>query len=108
MADDQQHRNSTKSWESVDGKLPSDLKELLRAKIYSSSQIVYPDPMVAPWLQFPEYARSSMGWRMGGGEDYMFAFRTWFKALDRAAQRNYQHENEEPKGWNGFYDSFKL
>ena len=72
------------------------------------SQITFSEPMVAPWLQFPEYPRLSMGWRMGAGEDYMVEFRTWISALDAETLEKYQSQNEEPEGWAGFYGSFGL
>lgn len=35
--------------------------------------------MVPPWEAFPTYERYSMGWRMGGGEDY---FHEWWNFLE--------------------------
>jgi len=92
------------SWKIVDGKLPDDLRKILEAVADERSRIVYPDPMVAPWFECPDYERTSMGWRMGGGEDYMIAFRNWLKALSENELARYRKENEEPDGWQGFYE----
>jgi len=31
-------------------------------------------PIKAQWITFPEYERTSLGWKMGSGEDYIHAF----------------------------------
>lgn len=66
--------------------------------------VIYPDPMEPPWRVIPDYDMMSMGWRMGGGEDYMIAFAAWFKALGQARRVAFISANPEPEGWVGFYD----
>ncbi|MCB9741920.1 MAG: hypothetical protein H6741_23370 [Alphaproteobacteria bacterium] len=33
-----------------------------------------------PWARFPGYTRTTLGWRMGHGEEYRWAHEHWFKA----------------------------
>jgi predicted NAD-dependent protein-ADP-ribosyltransferase YbiA (DUF1768 family) len=35
------------------------------------------------WMQYPEIARGSIGWRMGYGEDYWWEFTEWFNKLSQ-------------------------
>ncbi len=35
------------------------------------------NPLLLPWLRCPDIPRYSIGWRMGGGEEYMFAWGIW-------------------------------
>lgn len=32
-----------------------------------------------PWARFPTYTRSTIGWRMGGGEGWLMAFWSWLR-----------------------------
>lgn len=68
-------------------------------------QKAWPDPMEPPWQVFPDYERSSIGWRMGNGEDYMIDFDRWFRTQDVQAQDSYILQFPEPEGWEGFYDN---
>ncbi|SMX30959.1 hypothetical protein [Actibacterium lipolyticum] len=94
-----------KSWKIIDGHIPADLRQDLETLIERSNEIRqnYPDPMVAPWGQFPTIPPRSIGWRMGPGEDYFLDFHDWFKKLSREEQTNYCVKNPEPAGWAGFY-----
>ncbi len=42
------------------------------------------DPMPPPWVKYPEMERASIGWRMGGGEDYLIRWDEW--ARDKGPQ----------------------
>jgi hypothetical protein len=55
------------------------------------------------WKRFPNYPKSSMGWRMGGGEDYLDEWRRWFVGLDPGTRETYIEQNPEPDGWEDFY-----
>jgi hypothetical protein len=57
------------------------------------------------WVKFPSYPRHSMGWRMGGGEDYAIKYALWFKNLSNADQIDYIRSNPEPSEWQGFYEA---
>lgn len=103
MADKPEQKDRPESWEIVDGKMPDDLHKRLEAVVDEHSRKAYPDPMVAPWFEYPNYERTSMGWRMGGGEDYKIAFQNWLAALSEGELVRYKNENEEPDGWQGFY-----
>lgn len=43
-----------------------------------------------PWLQFPEIARGSIGWRMGYGEAYLDEFHVWLAGLDPDERRRFK------------------
>ncbi|HTQ14960.1 MAG TPA: 7-cyano-7-deazaguanine synthase QueC [Rhizomicrobium sp.] len=61
-------------------------------------------PLDPPWKQFPTYEAGSLGWRMGGGEDYWFRFWDWFlRGLTDEGRVAYMHANPEPSGWKGRY-----
>ena len=59
--------------------------------------------MQPPWIQFPQIAAGSIGWRMGPGEDYLAEFGQWFARKHAEAKRRYADDNPEPLGWEGFY-----
>lgn len=67
------------------------------------------DPL---WLAYPDIPRYSIGWRMGGGEDYSWNFSLWWRGLNQETKDVYQKMYPEPKGWKGWYtgehlDSFE-
>jgi hypothetical protein len=64
---------------------------------------IYPEPMLPHWEALPDIPWPSIGWRMGGGEDYDMDFLHWFLALSNDAQNDYIEKNPEPKGWEGFW-----
>ena len=55
-----------------------------------------------PWIEFPEYERHCMGWRMGPGDGYIPDFCIWLSELD--GRQGYISKHPEPKGWEGFYE----
>ena len=59
-----------------------------------------------PWIAFPNFARYSIGWRMGGGEDYWHAFHEWVTGLSESERNEFIAENPEIEGWEGFYEKF--
>jgi hypothetical protein len=59
--------------------------------------------MIPPWQKYPEIPRFSIGWRMGGGEDYFRQFRTWYKSLTDQEADEYARQNPEFEEWQGFY-----
>ncbi|ETA51480.1 hypothetical protein [Ponticoccus alexandrii] len=58
-----------------------------------------------PWLLRPDMPRDSLGWRMGGGEDLLDAFETWFLALTAQERLAFCTRYPEPADWEGFYAS---
>ncbi len=56
-----------------------------------------------PWLAFPEIQRYSIGWRMGYGESYIFAFGEWYDALSSEEREEYQGLFPEPQTWKGYW-----
>jgi hypothetical protein len=63
--------------------------------------------MEPPWIAIPDIPRFSAGWRMGGGEDYKWAFWEMFQALSPGEQEAYELANPEPEGWTGYYDQIR-
>ena len=55
------------------------------------------------WIEFPRIPWGSIGWRMGGGEDYWLAWSAWFKSLPGSEQEAYAKAWPEPTGWEGLY-----
>lgn len=94
-----------KSWRIKDGVIPDDLRRLMGEFVAAGPVFQADDTPRPPWLEIPEYARTSMGWRMGGGETYMDAFRQWFSNLDEDGRKAYARLYSEPEGWTGFLRS---
>ena len=63
--------------------------------------------MQPPWMQFPHVPPGSVGWRMGPAEEYYDEFYKWYCALENANQIDYELNNPEPRGWNGFYQRMR-
>ena len=61
-------------------------------------------PMLPLWLKFPNIPAYSIGWRMGAGEDYRYAWAEWYDALADEERRRYQERYPAPEEWEGFYD----
>lgn len=59
--------------------------------------------MKPPWIMYPDYERSSLGWRMGGGEDYLARFCGWFSSRAPEERVRFAETNVEPEDWWGFY-----
>jgi len=60
--------------------------------------------MEPPWIKYPDIPAMSIGWRMGGGEDYGIAFYRWFRALTPSERQAYCAANPEPDDdWRGYY-----
>ena len=60
--------------------------------------------MIAPWNQYPEIPRYSIGWRMGAGEGYLDSFIEWLYQQDEAAVRDYLLSNPPPEDWQNLFD----
>ena len=59
--------------------------------------------MKAIWLEFPDYERGSLGWRMGPGESYIRKWQKFYKNLSIEQREEYRIRYPEPIGWEGFY-----
>jgi hypothetical protein len=57
------------------------------------------------WKAFPDFARESIAWRMGPGEDYFNGFYRWFSGLDASSREHYMRKHPHPKEWDGFYQT---
>lgn len=76
-------------------------REAYEKKLWEELKDKPPKP---PWVEFPDYDRYSMGWRMGGGEDHIFKLYVYFKKIDSEQLDKYKERYPEPKGWIGWYD----
>jgi len=61
------------------------------------------DQLRPPWVEYPEYPRYSLGWRMGDGEDYIYRWGEWFATLSDSEVDAYALLYPEPLDWRGFY-----
>ena len=52
------------------------------------------------WMVYPSYGAFSMGWRMGGGEDYRYKFWDWYEKLTEKEQQAYQEAYPYPIFWH--------
>jgi len=54
-----------------------------------------------PWARFPTYTRTTIGWRMGSGEDWMWMWRRWLSRLTgRGARLAYLRRHPKaPRTW---------
>jgi hypothetical protein len=62
--------------------------------------------MKPPWKAYPHFERSDLGWRMGGGEDYLAKFEEWFSQLTPDEMTEFAKNHTEPETWLGFYLQF--
>lgn len=63
--------------------------------------------MIPPWLAFEDLPCGSLGWRMGGGEDYMDTFLEWLYQLSESEVEQYFQENPPPEEWRTFCESHR-
>jgi ribA/ribD-fused uncharacterized protein len=62
--------------------------------------------MPPPWAQYPDIPRTSIGWRMGRGEDYMCKWDCWYRGLSEAGKATYRAANPAPAGeWNDYWEA---
>ncbi|RYH62448.1 MAG: hypothetical protein EON54_09310 [Alcaligenaceae bacterium] len=56
-----------------------------------------------PWLKYPNMPRTSMGWRMGEGEDYAEEFSHWLSQLTTNELRAYRKKYPAPSDWSNIW-----
>lgn len=84
-----------------DGKLPDDLTKELTEWLADTERSAVP-PALPPWLAFPDLPRTSIGWRMGAGEDYLTEFRRWIRGMSTDHFSEFRDRFPEPAEWVGF------
>lgn len=55
------------------------------------------------WAAYPTYSGVTIGWRMGSGEDYRYAWWQWYNQQSSANREKYQHLFPAPvdeRSWN--------
>lgn len=66
--------------------------------------------LMPPWAAIPAIPLGSIGWRMGGGEDYWHGFFDWLHGLSVKEQAAFRAKYPEPETvteglpWTGIYD----
>ncbi|MCK0142550.1 hypothetical protein [Aliiroseovarius sp. F20344] len=102
-------KSNEKSWKIEGDTLSPDLAAKLNevSKCVQEALDALPRPLAPPWLEFPDYSRTSMGWRMGGGEDYMAYFREWFLSLSEKDRQAYIIATAIPDEWAGWLETIQ-
>ena len=66
----------------------------------------YGPPFEPPWIAFPDIpGLGSIGFRMGGGEDYMVQFQKWYRDAPEANIVAFKSTWPEPEHYDKFYDT---
>lgn len=60
-----------------------------------------------PWLVFPEIEWGSIHWRMGEGEEYLWAFVQCYSQMDPSSRAEYRGKFPQPADWTDFYERFE-
>jgi protein-tyrosine-phosphatase/N-acetylglutamate synthase-like GNAT family acetyltransferase len=60
--------------------------------------------LLPPWRKYPDIPRRSIGWRMGSGEWYVWAWQRWWHFLDTGARTAYlaTWATDVPPTWQGW------
>jgi protein-tyrosine-phosphatase/N-acetylglutamate synthase-like GNAT family acetyltransferase len=66
------------------------------------SELARREELAPPWVVFPEIPRRSIGWRMGGGEWYLWTWSRWWQRLDAGTRAAYRTRWEPPEDWRDF------
>lgn len=61
--------------------------------------------MNPPWVKYPNLPRTSMGWRMGAGEEYREEFEGWWVKQTGSQRAIIMTSYPEPATWAGFWKS---
>ena len=91
-----------------DQNLPPHIEKELRDWLSQNTKQLENGPLAPPWVQFSDYPRRTIGWRMGPGEQYLQDYVKWFASLDADSRLKYINFNPEPLDWMGFYESIPL
>jgi len=59
--------------------------------------------MNPPWVEYPDIAPRSLGWRMGEAQAYLENFWRYYNSLGATEQNEYKKNNRPPLKWSGFY-----
>lgn len=63
------------------------------------------NPVLPPWLAYPEIDRYDIGWRMGYGEDHIIKLGGYWDRLSKTEKRIYQLSYPEHGEWKDWYDN---
>lgn len=66
----------------------------------------YGPPFDPPWIAFPDFpGLASMGFRMGGGQDYMVQFQGWYASAAKSEIDDYKAQHPAPEHYADFYET---
>lgn len=73
--------------------------QVFRFEFYPCEHIGF---MLPPWLSFPQYSRTTSGWRQGYGEGYLSRFREWRVTLTPERLEAWVEAYPAPDDWRDF------
>lgn len=62
------------------------------------------NPILPPWLAYPEIDKYSIGWRMGSGETHIMKLSNYLEGLTESEKKIYQLTYPETEEWKGWYN----
>jgi hypothetical protein len=62
------------------------------------------NPILPPWLAYPEIDKYSIGWRMGYGETHIMELSKYLDSLSESEKRIYELTYPETGEWKGWYN----
>lgn len=62
------------------------------------------NPILPPWLAYPEIDKYSIGWRMGYGETHIIELSKYLANLSESEKRIYELTYPETGEWKGWYN----
>ena len=62
------------------------------------------NPILPPWLAYPEIDKYSIGWRMGYGETHIMELSKYLDSLSESEKKIYELTYPETGEWKGWYN----
>lgn len=98
-------------WEITGNEEPFDDEDINFIKAYKIQSVIDSDGidrllagcMNPPWMEFPDYTPLCVGFRMGGGEDYMDSWWKFWRGLTDYEKDIFKKNNPAPEGWDCYY-----
>tara|TARA_Y100001972_G_scaffold128868_1_gene192296 strand:- start:2802 stop:3560 length:759 start_codon:yes stop_codon:yes gene_type:complete len=63
------------------------------------------NPILPPWLAYPDLDRNSIGWRMGYGENHLIELSEYLESLTETERKIYQLTYPESGEWKNWYEN---
>lgn len=55
-----------------------------------------------PWIEYPDYTPGCLGFRMGDGEDYIYTWWDFWRALSAQERKDFLQKHPPPSGWERY------